>query len=168
MTTPARVLLGRFALEAMLSSAPSPSGPQLDALRNGTTPNRDGWRGDALERRRQQYADLVLLTKDLSTEEMRVCRLRYGCTAGVEQYQRLVTKWNLSDAMQHQCEVPTKEVADNPDLCVVEGTRARLPGYQEIARAVGISERQVKSRLDGAAAKVRRSIVARHDTEGCE
>lgn len=163
--TPARVLLGRFALEAMLSSAPSASGRQIDALREGTQPNRDGWRGDALERRRQQYADLVLLTKDLNADELRVCRYRYGCTAGVESYRRLVTKWNLSDAMEYQCEVPIKEVAENADLCVVEGMRARLPGFQEISAALRGTDadspytpRQVKRLLESARQKVATAI----------
>lgn len=185
--SPAKVLLCRFSLEAMLSSAPSASGRQIDALREGTQPNKHGWRGDALERKRQQYADLVLLTKDLNPEELRICRYRYGCTAGIERYERIVTAHDLEDAERWQGEtmLPGRmgAVPDNPDLRKVVGTRARLPDFQEIARVMSrpdcvpfcnglmhelgciwpepTTSRQVKRLLESARAKVAWQIRAR-------
>lgn len=174
------MLLARFSLEAMLSSAPSASGRQIDALREGTQPNKHGWRGDALERKRQQYADLVLLTKDLNPEELRVCRLRYGCTAGIERYERIVTTSDLEDAERWQGEtmLPGRlgAVADNPDLRKVVGTRARLPNFQEIAAvcnephfgpmgltypAEQTTPRQVQRLLESARGKVKWQIKVR-------
>lgn len=162
--SPSQVLLARFALESMLSSVPSVTGRQIEALRNNTQPQRDGWRGDGLERRRQQYADLVLLTRDLNQEELRICRLRYGCTAGIERYERIVTTSDLEDAERWQGEtmLPGRmgAVADNPDLRKVVGTRARLPDFQQIAQALpeGTTSRQVKRTLESARSKVATAI----------
>jgi hypothetical protein len=157
----------------MLSSAPSASGRQIDALREGTQPNKHGWRGDALERKRQQYADLVLLTKDLNQEELRVCRYRYGCTAGIERYERIVSTSDMEDAERWQGEtmLPGRmgAVADNPDLRKVVGTRARLPDFGQIADRLNIeadekgqdpstTARQVKRLLESARQKVATAI----------
>lgn len=164
--TPSSVLLARFALEAQLASAPSASGRQIDALREGTQPNKHGWRGDALERRRQQYADLVLLTRDLNPEELRVCRYRYGCTAGIERYERIVSTADMADAERWQGEtmLPGRlgAVADNPDLRKVVGTRARLPDFGQIAGVVPeTTPRMVKRLLESARAKVAWQIKVR-------
>lgn len=161
--SPAKVLLCRFSLEAMLASAPSATGKQIEALRDGMQPNKHGWRGDALERKRQQYADLVLLTRDLNPEELRICRYRYGCTAGIERYERIVSTSDMEDAERWQGEtmLPGRmgAVADNPDLRKVVGTRARLPDFQQIAEALPeTTARQVKRALESARQKVATAI----------
>ena len=134
--TPSHVLMTRFALEAELTCVPSRTGEQCEALREQRQELGGGRMAKLIA-----YQDLILLTKDLTSDELRICRLRYGCTAGIEDYQRLVSKWNLQDAMQHQCETPIREVAENPDLCVVTGTRARLPDFQQIADALSVAQK---------------------------
>ena len=167
--SPAKVLLCRFSLEAMLSSAPSASGRQIDALREGTQPNKHGWQDDPLERKRIEYADKLLHCKSLNAEEEAVCRLRYGGTAGIEHYERLVAEHELGDVQKYQAETPLPgrmgAVPDNPHLRKVVGKRARLPDYFAIARDLGMSHHQVRRRFITAIAKVKASQAARGEDE---
>lgn len=154
--SPASVFVLRYALEARLASSPSASGPQIDRLRQGTTPSGGS---DSLERVRIDYADLCRRCKGLTEEEERVCRLRYGSAVGTEVYERWIGSHNLEDAEKWQGEVllGDKDPA-NPELRKVLGVRARWPSYGEIGGEVGLSERQVKARLASAADRVRRTV----------
>lgn len=152
--SPSHVLMTRFALEAELTCVPSRTGEQCEALREQRQELGGGRMGKLIA-----YQDLILLTKDLTSDELRICRLRYGCTAGIERYERIVTSHDLEDAERWQGEtmLPGRmgAVADNPDLRKVVGIRARLPDFQQIAESLPeTTARQVKRLLETARAKV--------------
>ena len=77
---PARILALRFQLELALTSAPSLTGVQCEHLQERRGPPGDGARPDGLEGRRLAYAETLILSANLSTEEEHVCRLRYAGT----------------------------------------------------------------------------------------
>lgn len=159
MASPRNILIARFALEDRLASAGSKTGQQCQMLANGQQPG--GGNGSGVERIRIMLADLVLKTRDLTPEELHLCRLRYASTlGGVALYKRKIGIASLEDAERWQGEVllPMERDADNPDLRTVQGVRARWADYRVIAKEAGggLTARQVESRIKSALAKVRK------------
>lgn len=148
------ILERRFALEEELSSVSSLTGEQCEALAQERPQHGSGRTGKLIK-----FADKAILARGLTAEEMAVCRLRFGTTAGLLAYDRLVSLHELADVEQWQGEVlvpgDAGRIAENPDLRMVVGVKARPPTNKEIADALGLTERQVKSRLASARGKVR-------------
>lgn len=149
--SPTSVVIQRFAMEDMLASTPSMTGRQLDVLRNAV--------GGGRERDpNEEFANLIWLTRDLTSQEMRALRIRHCSDAGVEQYERIVAAHEIEDVEKWQGEtmLPGRmgAVPDNPHLRKVIGKRARWPSPQEIGREMGITTKEATALIGSALAKV--------------
>lgn len=151
--SPSQVLLARFALESMLSSVPSVTGRQIDALRNevGSSP--------AEVTAHEKYMEKLWLTRDLTPAELRACRLHLDSSdAGIERYERIVAAHEIEDVEKWQGEtmLPGRmgAVPDNPHLRKVVGVRARRPSFQEVGKEMGITTKQAQGLIGSALAKV--------------
>ncbi|MFO0578675.1 MAG: hypothetical protein U1A78_32125 [Polyangia bacterium] len=157
-----KVLIARFLLEARLSSPGSISGHQVEQAKlgmGGRPP--DGGRVNVQEVLRARLADLLLLCRDLNKDEERVCRCRYGTTAGAELYTAIRRLCDLREG-------DGEDVADmNPrdpggapmtGYVAVTGQRGRFPNYEEIGRQLGLTAVQVRTLLYSARAKIATAI----------
>lgn len=164
---PRDVIRGLFALEEKLSAAPSVQGALEDQLKQGTRVQTsiDLTRAQA---KHHALAEAVFKTADLSAEELEVCRARYHPDAretGVETYERVVRDCDAPTATSGQGEEILGAARDPSGERIegharVRGRRARMPTYQEIGEVVGLTARQVDSRLRSALRKVRQKLGA--------
>lgn len=161
LTAP-KVLISRYLLQARLSSPGSLSGHQVEQARlglGGRPP--DGGRINTQDELRARLADLLLLCRDLNKDEERVCRQRYGTTAGVEQYSAVRRLCDLregdgEDVADTQPRTP--EGQPMPGFVGVRGRRCCYPSYAEVGAELGMQAGQVRSLLDSARAKISTSI----------
>lgn len=170
---PASVLVLRYHLEQILCTPRSLTGVQLDQLRTGYRPGRDGAHPDGLARLRLEFAHLVRLCRDLTPEEEQVSRLRYGTPSGaIEGYERLVPACEVQrqtwgDGVVALGTVDGEEqVQARGEVSLVRGRRARWRDYAEIAEATGLSAWQVQRRVSSALDKVRRALKAQEGEDG--
>lgn len=154
--TPARVLRARFHLEQQLSAPGSLSGYQADRLAMGLSgPSGNGARSNGQDNLRAQLGDLLLLCRDLTPEEEKVCRLKYGMQGQIETYRR---HRRPCDMRAGDGEDVINAKTEHEGFVEVEGIQARTADDGKIAKLLRISVRQVNSRLREARAKIQRRL----------
>lgn len=160
---PADVLLGRYHLEDRLTATRSIGGLQLEQAELGLAGPRSGNGGriNVQEVLQTRLCDLVLLCRGLSTRQEQVCRLRYAAVAGAVMYTAIRA---LSDLFEGDGEDIVSLKALDPEgrriagAVVVQGIRARYPGYDEIGREVGLNSHQVRGLLDEGRGRIAAEI----------
>ena len=154
--TPARVLRARFHLEQQLSAPGSLSGYQADRLAMGLSgPSGNGARSNGQDNLRAQLGDLLLLCRDLTPEEEKVCRLKYGMSGQIETYRR---HRRPCDMRAGDGEDVINAKTEHDGFVEVEGKQARTADDRKIAKLLQISARQVNSRLREVRAKIQRRL----------
>lgn len=163
---PRDVLVALFSLEEKLGGAPSVQGALEDQLKQGTRV-QTSVDLDQAQRRHHALAEAVMQTADLTAEELEVCRRRYHPDAretGTETYTRVVRDCDVPTETSGQGEEILGAARDPggnviPEHARVRGRRARLPELHEIGEALGLTRRQVESRLTSALRKVRARLT---------
>lgn len=156
--TPTEILVARYALESRLTAPASVSGHQEDLARLGVGGKpQDGGRINTAEIERARLADLLLLCRDLSQAEEKVCRARYGEVNGSEAY-RCIRR--LCDMREGDGEHVVSARAIGPDgkpldgYVQVHGERGKRPDFGVIADSLGIKASLVRRLLTRARDKV--------------
>ena len=156
--TPAQVLRARFHLEQQLSAPGSLSGYQADRLAMGLSgPSGNGARSNGQDNLRAQLGDLLLLCRDLTPEEEKVCRLKYGMSGQIETYRR---HRRPCDMRPGDGEDVINAKTEHEGFVEVEGKRSAYPVREQIAASASMTTRQVKSRLSSAHSKIAAAIKA--------
>ncbi len=144
-------------IESRLTAAGSTSGIVAERMKLGMA-TRSGYEGDGADRTRRELTWLLGLTRDLTPDEMRVCRAHYGSTAGSVQYEDLRKVGDLAEGDgEDVIDVRPMDPAGQPlggEWVKVRGVRARYPSWEETGRALGLTSRQVQRHLEEARAKV--------------
>ena len=154
--TPARVLRARFHIEQQLSAPGSLAGYQADRLAMGLSgPSGNGARSNGQDNLRAQLGDLLLLCRDLTPEEEKVCRLKYGMSGQIETYRR---HRRPCDMRAGDGEDVINAKTEHDGFVEVEGKQARTADDRKIAKLLQISARQVNSRLREVRAKIQRRL----------
>lgn len=136
--TPARALRERFELEAALNGLPSPVGGQLDAAKQRLLgPGHNGAGLNGQERLQIRYADLMILTRDLNSQEVEVCRLRYHGLTTPQTYEanRRLSELHEGDGE----EIIAHDVLDDQGEVMqgwvrVRGVRQRYASFETVAQ----------------------------------
>jgi len=156
------VLMQYFRQEAELSAPPSPSGKQLDALRNGMEggdDSRDYHRSQSADARKVRHADLALLVRDLSRLELDALRLRYWF---VETTRRDKDGQPVGHATHHrtvsEADLYVFKDESTPDAPMVVRT---LAGDEFVRRAEGLDGAPVDGR---AIVRETRACFTRYET----
>lgn len=142
------IIAERFRLEAEQSAPPSASGGQLARLKLGMG-NDDGamWRAaQGSDKRQVNYADTVLIMRDLTRDELEVCRMRYWFVergafdpathrGGYETYTR-----NVLESDIHRVEVGEREekwhrVGERVNYVPMLPVKMTIEGEEEIGPA---------------------------------
>lgn len=155
---PAQLLRARYMLEDRLASPGSVSGHQQEQMRSGLGGRPpDGARTNVAEVLRAEFGDLLLLMRDLTVIEQKVCRLRYGTVAGVETHEALR---RAEDVLEGDGEVVVDAKPKDLDGVPMNGwvrtrgLRSRYPSNFEIGQELGLSARQVQRHLEDARSKI--------------
>jgi len=148
-----------FRLRAGLSSARSPLGAQLDALRLGMVGTTDQ---AVLQRnadlRHERFALLVQLWDRLTLAQQTIL-ICYNTPVGTVDYERTVRQcdlvWEERPGELNQYRTASGEefvrcLRDEPGFIVVRGVRAVYPSRSEVADMLGLSLRQVRTRISTA------------------
>lgn len=175
--TPSRVLLLRYMIESQLTAPGSMSGHQADRLRSGLGgAPQDGGRVNGQEALHAKLGDLLLLCRDLNRVEERVCRLRYGATAGSVTYEALRRVGDLREGDGEDIvDLRPRDIEGRSvgaEWVRVRGRRSRLPSHHEIAQLLAdqgvcsadggpMTSGAVERRLRDASAKIATAIRAR-------
>lgn len=134
--TPAKVLRGRYLLEARLNAPGSTSGIVAERCRLGLA-TRDGYQGDGGSEARLELAHLLSFCRDLSPMEQLACRLRYSGVSGHEHYERIIRVSDLAEGSAEEVIDPRPTDQDGKPMggewIRVRGIRAKLPSYAEVA-----------------------------------
>lgn len=163
---PRDVLVALFTLRGKLSNTPSRQGALEDELRQGGRVQQ-GFDLDRAQSRHLALAEAALATLTLTAEELEVVDLRYQPDArmtGAETYERIVPSGDVPSSTDGAGEEVIPGTARDhagepiPGYTKVVGRRARMPSYQEIGQRVGLSETQVRRRVQSALGKVREWI----------
>ena len=170
---PRDVLRSLFALRYRLGSAPSQQGALEDQLKQGGRV-QSSFDLDRAQHKHLAFAEALLATLTLTAEEIEVVELRYAPDAretGAEVYERIVPSADVPSATEGQGEEVIPGTARDhagepiPGYTKVVGRRARMPSYQEIGQRVGLSETQVRRRVQSALGKVREWIDRAREEE---
>lgn len=163
---PRDVIRALFALRDRLGCAPSVQGALEDQLRQGGRV-QSSTDLDRAQHRWHGLAEAALAAADLTPEEEEVCRRRYVPDAretGVDTYERVVVDGDVPTSTEGQGEDVLPGTARDPagqpivGHTRVRGRRARMPPEREIGQALGLTARQVRSRIESALSKVRQRI----------
>lgn len=149
----------RYQLEARLCSTGAQLGAQIEKLRRGEAGHQRGSGSPANQRQLEQLSDLALLCRDLTPEEERVCRARYGgWSGGHDRYTRLVRPCEMRAGDGEEIVNPRPNGAS--EHVEVEGLRSRLPSFGQVAHLLKLTPHQVARRLQSGRAKIAGKIRA--------
>lgn len=165
--TPAKVLRGRYLLEARLTAPGSTSGIVAERCRLGLAARpQDGYQGDGGSETRLELAHLLSFCRDLNAAEQLACRLRYAGVSGHTTYERIIRDSDLRDGSgevlidRHPTDQDGKPLGG--EWVRVIGIKARLPSYAEVARqmaAQGHANADGDPMTAGAAEKLLRTAA---------
>lgn len=170
--TPKDVLRLQFTIEDSLMFPPSVTGKHLEHVRELLGKGPKGSAVNVQEKRMLLLGDLVILTKELTPEELRVCRLRYATPAGLERYHRILRENEVQltklgdgslEMLTPQAETLVRK-ATMPDgsraegYVEVEGKRVKMPTYHQIAQHLGVPTRRIRRWILSALQKIERAI----------
>jgi len=151
-----------------MSTVCSPLGRQLDAMRD-ETPRPDRWTTQARAESKQfRFALLASLWGLLSIDEQAVIAA-LNTPSGTEQYERTVPRGDVlhenaaGQAIQFRTRLDETVIRDagEPGFLVVQGSRAIYPSRTEVAGMLGLSLRQVRTRVGSAYQKIEDSGLLR-------
>lgn len=161
------VIRSLFALRDRLSTSPSVQGALEDQLKQGGRVQAS-IDLDRAQHRWHGLAEAAVAAADLTPEEEEVCRRRYVPDAretGVDTYERVLADGDVPRSTEGEGEDVLPGTARDPagrpivGHTRVRGRRARMPGYDEIGRAIGRSTWAVKVLIQSALDKVRRRLA---------
>lgn len=171
---PPKALRLRYVLEDRLVAPGSTSGLIAERCRLGLA-TREPYQGDGAASVRADLADLLLVCRDLTPLEQRVCRLRYGSAAGSVTYEaaRKIDELREGDGEEIIDLRPTSpDGSPMAGWVRVRGIKTRVLTYQEIAEQMAaegvlnadgqlMTHGAVKRALWDASTKVATAIRAR-------
>ncbi len=170
-----RVLSVYFLLENELTNISSLTGAQLEQLRDRLFPKRMIHTDTRIDQLRIEFVDLSLLLRELTKEEMDICRLRYGRRVGIRNYERFVPIHDVQKVyfFDGSIEMLTKQGESLVDLATlpngeeikgwatVSGRAAKQMTFEDIAKALNLSLKQVRQLCTSACEKVAKALRKR-------